>query len=442
MRKTRARDALFATGDPRAGPGMNRPPGSSPIYLDYQATTPTDSRVAQVALRYMVQDFGNASSVDHVFGDAAERAVESAQQEVADLLGARPSDVVFTSGATESINLAIQGFVAAQRDRKPPVRIGLTPIEHPAVLQTCEALCDRGVAALTYFRVDRHARLDLDDVEAQCRGGLDLVCVMGANNEVGTIYPLKDIARLAHRHGAMFFTDATQVVGKGEISFAEWEIDLLAMSAHKIYGPKGTGALLVAPGVSLEPMTYGGAHQLGRRAGTVNVPGVAALGEACRLRGQEMEEDETRIGQQRDRLAALLRDRFPEMSVNGDPTCRLAGNLHVAFPGVPNQAVVARLRFQLAVSTGSACSSGIEAPSHVLRAMGLPKHVLDGSLRLSLGKFTTDAEVEQAAHLLVAAVEDVISVELSQGGQAREGTLTLGSSEAPGVLANESSLPR
>ena len=421
---------------------MNRPMGSLPIYLDYHSTTPTDSRVANVALRYMVQDFGNASSVDHVFGAAAEHAVESAQQEVANLLGARQRDVVFTSGATESINLAIQGFVAAQRARSAPVRIGLTPIEHPAVLQTCEALCDRGAAALTYFRVDKHARLDLGDLEAQCRGGLDLVCVMGANNEVGTIYPLREIARLAHRHGAMFFTDATQAVGKTEIRFAEWEIEMLALSAHKIYGPKGIGALLVAPGVSLESVTYGGAHQRGRRAGTVNVPGVAALGEACRLRSQEMEADETRIGRQRDCLAALLRERFPEMVVNGDPTCRLAGNLHVAFPGVPNQAVVARLRSQLAVSTGSACSSGIEAPSHVLRAMGLPKEVLDGSLRLGLGKFTTDAEVEQAARLLATAVEEVVRVELSQRGQATEGTLTLGRPEATGPIANESALPR
>lgn len=382
-----------------------------PIYLDYHATTPTDPRVVEVVTRHMTEVFGNASSTDHVFGDEAEAAVVTAGKQVASLVGAEPRSIVFTSGATESINLAIQGLVrAARRAGRDKLRIGLMPVEHRAVLDTCAALADVGLAELTLFRVDERARLDLEDFERKCHTGLDLVCVMAANNEVGTLYPIQQTVAIAHEHGALFFTDATQAAGKIPLDFTEWGIDLLALSAHKMYGPKGVGALVVAPGIRLEPVLYGGAHQRRLRSGTLNVPGIAGLGEACRLRVLEMATDEPRIAALRDRLQSLLSSTIPDLVVNGDLERRLAGNLHVSICGVPNGAVVGRLRRSVALSTGAACASGIEAPSHVLRAMGLPADRTEGALRIGIGKFTVEDEVDRAANLIACAVRQIRSV--------------------------------
>ena len=230
---------------------------------------------------------------------------------------------------------------------------------------------------------------------------------MAANNEVGTIYQIAEIANVAHEHGALFLTDATQLAGLGAIRFTEWGLDMLALSGHKMYGPKGAGALVLARGVQLAPVIYGGGHQNGYRAGTVNVPGAAALGEACRLRLAEGVRDTRRIKKQRDRLQLLLQDALPTLSVNGDQSNRLPGNLHVSIPGIPNQAVIARIRKHVAVSTDAACSSGIEAPSHVLRAMRLDDAKLAGALRIGVGKFNTDNEIERAAELLIDAVGEV-----------------------------------
>lgn len=380
-----------------------------PIYLDYHATTPTDPRVAEVVLRHMTDVFGNASSTDHAFGDAAAEAVETAGQQIATLIGAEARDIVFTSGATESVNLAIQGFARAGRRAGGTglCRIGLMPVEHRAVLDTCEALAEQGEAELHLLQVDDRARLDLADLEAKCRAGLDLVCVMAANNEVGTLYPIREATAIAHDYGAVFLTDATQAVGKTSIEFSAWGIDLLAFSAHKIYGPKGVGALAVAAGLELEPILYGGGHQRRLRSGTLNVPGITGFGETCRLRALEMEEDEPRIGRQRDRLRLRLAGAIPELVVNGDVEQRLAGNLHLSIPGIPNGAVISRLRRIVALSTGSACSSGIEAPSHVLQAMHLPADRVDSALRIGIGKFTTDEEIERVADLITGAVAEV-----------------------------------
>ena len=378
-----------------------------PIYLDNHATTPTDLRVADIALHHMLEGFGNASSVDHVFGDAAQRAIEVAGERVAELIGASDSRVVFTSGATEAINLAIQGLVRLTSDSSGPVRIVVSAVEHPAVLHTCEALTNQGLASVYVLDVDEHARIDVQELSHRCRNGVDLVCIMAANNEVGTIYQIAEIASVAHEHGALFLTDATQLAGLGAIRFTEWGLDMLALSGHKIYGPKGTGALVLTREVRLAPIIYGGAHQDGYRAGTVNVPGVAALGEACRLRLAEGIKDARRIKKQRDRLQLLLQDALPTLSVSGDQSNRLPGNLHVSIPGIPNQAVIARIRKHLAVSTGAACSSGIEAPSHVLRAMRLDDAELAGALRIGVGKFNTDNEIERAARLLIDAVSEV-----------------------------------
>lgn len=389
--------------------GLDDGVGQRGIYLDYHATTPLDPRVAQVVLHYLTCAFGNASSTDHEYGDEAEDGIVTAQAHVAALVGAAPRNVIFTSGATESINLALLGFAAAQAERSAVghVKIGLSPVEHRAVLDTCRALEEAGTARLRWLHVDHRGRVDIDAVEDACRDGLDLLCLMAANNEVGTLYSLEAASRIAANYGIAIFSDATQAAGKVPIEFAEWGITLLALSAHKIYGPKGGGALIVASDVKLRPILHGGGHQHGLRPGTLNVPAIAGLGEACRIRRSEMHLDEPAIALKRDRLQQYLERNISELAINGDTTNRLAGNLHVAVPDVPNGAVTARLRNRVAVSTGAACSSGIEAPSHVLRAMELPEPLLAGALRISLGKFTTDDEVVVAGELISGAVEDV-----------------------------------
>lgn len=378
-----------------------------PIYLDYHATTPVDPRVVDCVVSYMTTQFGNASSVDHEYGDAAAAAVTDAKREIAELLGSSLGSVIFTSGATESINLALQGLANSRRAPSSPLRIGLSPLEHRAVIDTCEVLERRGAARLTWFLVDTAGRLDLQQLEDRCRDGLDLVCVMAANNEIGTIYPLLEISRICARWGVRLFTDATQAAGKVPLEFDEWGIALMAVTAHKMYGPKGVGALLVAPGIDIDPLIHGGGHQRGLRSGTLNVPGIAGFGLACQLRRKEMAGDEPLIACMRDRLQASLVEAIPDAVVNGDKSNRLAGNLHVSIPGVPNTAVMARLRHLLAISTGSACSSGTVAQSHVMRALGLSDDLVEGSLRFGLGKFTTDEEVSSAAFHVTAAVEKV-----------------------------------
>jgi cysteine desulfurase len=386
------------------------------IYLDYHATTPVDPRVAETILYAMTNGFGNASSIDHEVGDRAEAAVKAATRHVANLVGATPRDILFTSGATESLNLAIQGTInaltplslgrgAGGEGRKP--RIAISTVEHKAVLDTCEALQKQGRIELIYIPVDTQARLDLGQLERACAQGLDLLCTMAANNEVGTLYPLEKIAAIAQSHQVPFLCDASQAVGKIPIQFNQWGITLLALSAHKLYGPQGVGALIVRRDHRLEPLLYGGGQQKGLRPGTLNLPGIVGLGEACRLRAVEMAVDEVEIGQKRDRLQALLQAQIPDLTINGDPHHRLAGNLHIAIPGLPNSAIIARVRHRLALSTGSACSSGVETPSHVLRAMGLAEPVVEGAIRISLGKFSTDHDIHQAAEILTQAVQAV-----------------------------------
>ncbi|MEB3230866.1 MAG: cysteine desulfurase family protein, partial [Leptolyngbyaceae bacterium] len=287
------------------------------------------------------------------------------------------------------------------------IRVAITAIEHKAVLDTCHALQKQGLIDLIEIPVDTHAQIDLNQIEQRCASGLHLLCIMAANNEVGTIYPIEKIAQIAQRYHVPFLCDATQAVGKIPVNVQDWGITMLALSAHKFYGPKGVGALIVQRDHPLEPLFYGGGHQQGRRSGTLNVPGIVGLGEACRLRILEMEADESRIGRMRDRLQHLLTTQIPDLIVNGDINHRLAGNLHISIPGIPNSAIIARVRHQLAISTGSACSSGVETPSHVLRAMGLPDDQIEGALRIGLGKLTTEAEVEQAADILVGEIKTV-----------------------------------
>jgi cysteine desulfurase len=247
--------------------------------------------------------------------------------------------------------------------------------------------------------------LDLEQFAQTCRDGADLACVMAANNEIGTIAPMEEVGRIAADAGVAVLCDATQAAGKMPLRRDDWDLTFMALSAHKLYGPKGVGALVVPPDSLIEPLIYGGGHERGFRSGTLNVPGIAGFGEACRLRRLEMKEDEPRIARLRERLYEILLDTLPELVLNGDPTRRLAGNLHVSIPDVPNTTLVARLRNKVALSTGAACSSGIVAPSHVLRAIGLPQNLIEGAIRLGVGKFTTAEEVEQAAGLIIEAVD-------------------------------------
>jgi cysteine desulfurase len=368
-------------------------PSSRPIYLDYHATTPVDRRVADRVYQAMTLEFGNASSIDHEYGDRAQAAVNQAAKHLANLVGASPREIIWTSGATESINLAIQGSLSPHPEK--PYRIALLPLEHKAVLDTCKALERRGWAELIYLKVDTKGRIDLDFLERVCDRGLSLLCIMAANNEIGNIYPIQAIGQIS------------QAVGKIPLNFEEWGITYLAISGHKLYAPKGVGALVVRKGYQLEPMLFGGGHQRGMRSGTLNVPGIVGLGEACRLRQVEMAVDERVIAAKRHRLQSLLSDAIPNLVINGDLEHRLAGNLHVSVPGVPNSAVIARIRHQLAISTGSACSSGVEAPSHVLRALQLPEDLVSGSLRIGIGKFTTDDEIDRAAEILIKNIEAI-----------------------------------
>jgi cysteine desulfurase len=380
-------------------------PSNNPIYLDYHATTPVDLRVADRVYQAMTLEFGNASSIDHEYGDRAEAAVNQAAKHLANLVGASPREIIWTSGATESINLAIQGSLPPNPVK--PYRIALLPLEHKAVLDTCQIYEQRGWAELIYLEVDSQGRPNLDRIEQVCSQGLSLLCVMAANNEIGTIYPIDKIGQIAQKYQIPFLCDASQVVGKIEIDFSNWGITFLAISGHKLYAPKGIGALVVRKGTRLQPQIFGGSHQRGLRSGTLNVPGIVGLGEACRLTQAEMAEDQTAITARRDRLQSLLSNAIPNLVINGDLEHRLAGNLHISIPRVPNSAVIARIRHQLAISTGSACSSGVEAPSHVLRALQLPEDLVTGALRIGIGKFTTDDEIDRAAEILIRNIKAI-----------------------------------
>lgn len=373
------------------------------IYLDYQATTPVDRRIADRILQTMTTSFGNPSSIDHSYGDQAAKAVKRARKQIAHLVHAAPKDIIFTSGATESINLAIQGHFPKCTGFSP-ARLIVSPVEHKAVLDTCQAIEDDGLAEIEWLKVDRQARIDLDHLEHLCSQGAALLCLMAANNEVGNIYPLQTIGNIVKKHAVPWFCDGSQAVGKIPIHFSDWGITYLAISGHKLYAPKGIGALVIRQPYSPYPLLYGGAQEREIRPGTLNTPGIVGLGEACALREQEMEEDETQIAQNRDRLQAMLTQHIPNLRINGDLNHRLAGNLHISVPNIPNSAIIARIRHQLAISTGAACASGTPAPSHVLRAMQLPESEMDGALRISLGKFTTETESDRAASILIDAI--------------------------------------
>jgi len=378
---------------------MGTDPRETPIYLDYNATTPVLPQVRDALLPFLDTHFGNPSS-DHPYGRAAAEAVQRARQQVADLLGCAADEIVFTSGGSESDNWALVGRVwAAGSDR---AHIITTVVEHPAVLNTCRFLERRGVA-VTYLPVDGTGQVDPDDVRRALRPETVVVSVMHANNEVGTLQPIAEIAAICRQAGVPLHTDAAQSVGKVPTRVDDLGVDMLTIAGHKLYAPKGIGALYVRRGTALEPLVHGAGHEGGRRAGTENVPWMVALGAAAALAHATLETEAARQQTLRDRLQQLLEEKAGGVTLNGHPTDRLPNTLNVRFAGIDGNALLAAVP-EVAASTGSACHAGETEPSAVLLAMGIPPAEAVGAVRLSLGRLTTEDEIERAAEALAAGV--------------------------------------
>ena len=380
---------------------------NQPIYLDHHATTPCDPRVVAAMQPYWSEDFGNPASASHAFGWRAEAAVENAREEIARAIGAEdPREIVFTSGATESDNLALQGVLRARGVAGAHLITAAT--EHPAVLDTCRALAKQG-ASLTVLPVDAGGSVRVDELARAITRETLLVSVMAANGEIGALAPLAEIAAVCAERGVIFHSDAAQAVGKIPLDVGPLGLDLLSISGHKLYGPKGIGALYVrrrrrgGERIALAPLQYGGGQERGLRSGTLPAPLIVGFARAVSLAVAEQPAESTRIAALRDRLLARLRDLAGGVELNGASSPRLAGNLNVAFTGASADAVIARLP-DLALSTGSACSSAKPEPSHVLVALGLSPERVRSSLRIGLGRFTTAAEVDYAAERIAEEV--------------------------------------
>ena len=377
----------------------------TPVYLDNNATTRVDPRVVAALLPYFTEHYGNAASRHHAFGRRAEEAVETAREQVAALIGASAREIVFTSGATESVNLALKGFAALARSLKKGDHIVTAATEHHAVLDSCKRLARDGFS-VTILPVDHFGRVTAEQIAAALTERTILVSIMGANNEVGTLAPIAEIGRLCKQRGVVFHTDAVQIVGKLPVDVEAMGVDLLSLSAHKMYGPKGVGALYVRrrePHVRLEPLIDGGGHERGLRSGTLPVPLIVGLGAACQLCGEEMSTEAERLRGLRDQLRQGILENLEGTFLNGDPTDRLPGNLNISFADVTGEALLMSLK-NLAVSSGSACTSANPEPSYVLRALGVSDEPARSSLRFGLGRFTSSAEIEFAIAEVVREV--------------------------------------
>lgn len=374
-----------------------------PIYLDYAATTPVDPRVAEKMWGHLTTDgvFGNPASRNHAFGRSAERAVEQAREQVATLLRADPREIIWTSGATESNNLAIKG--AAHYYRKKGRHLVTTKIEHKAVLDTCRQLEQEG-CQVTYLDPEPSGLIAIDKLESALRKDTVLVSVMHVNNEIGVIQDLAEIGRLTRSRGILFHVDAAQSTGKTAIDLQILPVDLMSLSAHKTYGPKGIGALYARrqPRVRLEAQIHGGGHERGMRSGTLPTHQIVGMGEAFRIAAEEMTEENERIRGLRDRLWEGLR-QMEQVHLNGDPQRRVPGNLNASFNFIANEDLVMAMK-DIAVSTGSACTSANMEPSHVLRALRLPEAQAQSAIRFSLGRFTTTEEIDHAIKVVKSAV--------------------------------------
>ena len=374
-----------------------------PIYLDYHATCPMDPKVLETMLPYFTTTFGNAASRNHEFGWTAEAAVEHARAQIAHLLGCSDKEIIFTSGATESNNLAIQGVAEMYKEKGN--HIITSPIEHKAVLDTCEYL-ERNGYEVTYLKVDEFGRVSPEAVRAAITPKTILVSVMTANNEIGTINPITEIGKVCKEKGVLFHTDAVQAIGKVPVKPEQMNVDLLSLTAHKIYGPKGVGALYVRrknPRVRLSPIMHGGGHERGMRSGTLNVPGIVGFGKAAEMAESLMVEEMARITKLRERLWDGIRNGLDEVYLNGHPTERLPNNLNVSFAFVEGESLMMGMK-ELAVSSGSACTSASLEPSYVLKSIGVGEDLAHTSIRFGLGRFTTEEEIDFAIDKVVTTV--------------------------------------
>jgi cysteine desulfurase len=390
---------------------------SRPVYLDFHATTPVDPRVLQAMLPFFNHVFGNASSRQHRFGWQADEAVERARHQVATLIGAKAKEIVFTSGATEANNLAIRGAVAARRDRGNHVVTVAT--EHHAVLDTCKAL-ERDGCRVTVLPVERDGLVDPERFAAALADDTVLASVMAANNEIGVLQPMAALSRACRARGVWLHTDAVQAVGRIAVDVEALGVDLASLTAHKLYGPKGAGALYVrrASKVEVAPLFAGGGQERGIRPGTLNVPGIVGFGAAAALCGQELPAEGPRVAALRDRLLAALQAGLDAVTVNGSLSARLPHNLHVSFAGVDGEALMTGLADDVAASSGSACASGSREPSHVVKALGLGAAEQWGAVRFGLGRTTTDDDVTFAAERVVALVQRLRALSPVEVGRA------------------------
>jgi cysteine desulfurase len=375
-----------------------------PIFLDNHSTTPMDPRVLEAMLPYFVEKFGNAASRNHAFGWAAEEAVETARKQIARLIKADPKEIVFTSGATESDNLALKGVLEMYKEKGNHIITSAT--EHRAVLDTAKSLEAKGLATVTYLPVNKQGMINPEDVRKALTEKTVLISVMLANNEIGTINPIQEIGKIAKERGVLFHCDATQGVGKIPVDVQAMGIDLMSFSAHKIYGPKGVGALYVRkrnPRVRIAAQIDGGGHERGMRSGTLPVPLIVGFGKACELCEQEMPAESARLADMRDRLQAGIMAALEESYLNGHPTNRLPGNLNISFAYVEGESLLMGMK-EIALSSGSACTSATLEPSYVLRALGVGTELAHSSIRFGLGRFNTDDEIDYTVKKVIEIV--------------------------------------
>jgi len=374
-----------------------------PIYMDNHATTPMDPRVLEEMLPYFMEKFGNAASRNHSFGWAGEEGVETARERVAKLIDATSKEIIFTSGATESDNLAIKGVAEMYKEKGNHIITAVT--EHKAVLDTCKRLEKYGYR-VTYLPVQKDGLVDLEDLKRAMDDKTILVTIMFANNEIGVLQPVAEIGKLCHERGVIFHTDATQAVGKVPVDVNQQNIDVMSISAHKMYGPKGVGALYVRrknPRVQLSALIDGGGHERGMRSGTLNVPGIVGLGKACGIASEEMAKEACHLAGLRNRLRDRIMGRLDEVYINGSTEHRLPGNLNISFAYVEGESLLMGIN-DIAVSSGSACTSATLEPSYVLKALGTGDDLAHSSIRFGIGRFNTEAEIDYVADRVVETV--------------------------------------